>query len=278
MRCKASVETLDQSIREGHYARKQLLCGDRLIAWSHRRRFEVGVRLARQFAGKRILDYGCGDGTFLGLLAADPARPAAAVGAERTASLVRDCEARLGGRPGLTFLLIDQLDEPGHRGAYDAVFCMEVLEHVVALGPVLGRLERLLAPSGKLLISVPVETGVPLIVKQTIRQIAGWRRLGDYSGGASYAFVEYLPALFAGSRQHMLRPVHRDADGNCFHDHKGFNWRCLRAALRQRFEIERTLSSPISWLPPDLASQVWFLAKRKRSLTASPPFFGRSTQ
>lgn len=264
------LRALDQSIREGHYARKQLLCSDRLIAWSHRCRFEVGVRLARQFAGKRILDYGCGDGTFLGLLAADPARPATAVGAELRASLVRDCEARLGGRPGLSFVLIDQLDEPGHQGTYDAVFCMEVLEHVVTLDPVLARLERLLAPSGKLLISVPVETGLPLTVKQTIRRVAGWRRLGDYSGMASYAFGEYLAGLFAGCRQHMLRPVRRDVDGNCFHDHKGFNWRSLRAALRQRFEIERSLSSPIGWLPPDLASQVWFLARKKSVLAAHP--------
>lgn len=55
----------------GHYERKQLLSKDRLIAWSHRRRFETGLRLAGAFAGGRVLDYGCGDGTFLAMLAGE---------------------------------------------------------------------------------------------------------------------------------------------------------------------------------------------------------------
>ena len=38
-----------------------------LVAWSHARRFETALALARAFRGKRILDYGSGDGTFLAL-------------------------------------------------------------------------------------------------------------------------------------------------------------------------------------------------------------------
>ena len=36
---------MDAAIREGHYAAKQIFCKDRLVAWSHRRRFDVGVQL-----------------------------------------------------------------------------------------------------------------------------------------------------------------------------------------------------------------------------------------
>ena len=71
-----AISDSDGRLREGHYAAKQIFCRDSLIAWSHRRRFEVGLRLARRFSGKRILDYGCGDGTFLALLHAAPLAPA----------------------------------------------------------------------------------------------------------------------------------------------------------------------------------------------------------
>ncbi len=42
---------LDAELGKGHYAAKQIFCKDPLIAWSHRRRFEVGLRLARASQG-----------------------------------------------------------------------------------------------------------------------------------------------------------------------------------------------------------------------------------
>src|SRR5438309_2087972 len=123
-------------IERGYYAAKQIFCRDRLVAWSHRRRFEVGLALATRFRGKRILDYGCGDGTFLALLWKRDDRPASAVGAELDAFQVEDCRARLGNLPDLRFEPIAHLDEPSHHGAYDGVVCMEVLEHVVAVDAV----------------------------------------------------------------------------------------------------------------------------------------------
>jgi len=261
--CGGIVTLLDESIQLGHYAKKQLLCKDWLISWSHRKRFEVGVGLARQFAGKRVLDYGCGDGTFLAMLMADSAAPASAAGSEVHASVMEDCRTRLGNRPGLHFVLDNELDAPRHLNAYDAIICMEVLEHILDVEPVFEKFVRLLVPSGQLLVSVPVEIGWPLLVKQMIRRIAGWRGLGDYPGTSPYNLREYWVSVFAGCRQQIVRPIHRDGDGGYFHDHKGFNWMVLREALARRFYIERTIGSPLTWLPPHLSSQVWFLARKK---------------
>jgi SAM-dependent methyltransferase len=256
------VSHLDNSLRGGHYARKQIYCKDWLISWSHRRRYQVGLKLTRQLSASRILDYGCGDGTFLAMLAADSTASLSAVGAEMYTSLVEDCNARLG-RAGLRFVLSDELDAPEHVNAYDLVSCMEVLEHIPNVEGLLDRFRRLLVPSGVLLISVPVEIGPVLIIKQMIRTIAGWRGLGDYPGTSSYSLREYLASVFAGPRQHIERPIHRDSDGQSFHDHKGFNWRVLRDAVARRFAIERTLSSPFVSLPPHLATQVWFVARKR---------------
>lgn len=253
---------LDAAIGQGHYARKQLFCKSRLISWSHRRRFETGLKLARRRRASRALDYGCGDGTFAAILAADEeARPGEIVGVEIGEELVSDCSARHG-REDVSFKLAAELDEPMHAGRYDVVFCMEVLEHVVCLEPVLERIERVLAPEGTLLVSVPVETGLPLLVKQSVRRVAGWRGLGDYKYTSSYTFGEYWLSLFAGARQHIMRPIYGGADSH-YHDHKGFNWMVLRDKLSRRFELREVLSSPVPWLAPHLASQVWFVAGKR---------------
>ena len=258
-----STKRADEALRQGHYAAKQIYCKDRLIAWSHRRRFDMGLRLARRFRGQRLLDYGCGDGTFLALLDATDAAPAQAIGAELDDVQVNDCRARFGDRPALGFELIADLDDERHRGHYDGVVCMEVLEHVVALDPVIERLWRLLADNGTLIVSVPVETGLPLLLKQAARRVAGWRGIGDYPGTSSYTASEYWASMFAGSRPHVVRPIYGTGGPPPFHDHKGFNWMALRERLRQQFVVERTLASPLSWLGPYFGTQVWFVLHKK---------------
>lgn len=255
---------LDEPLREGHYARKQIFSKSWLISWSHRSRFEVGLQLASQFAGKRVLDYGCGDGSFLAMLMNGQAQPAIAVGAELQSEVVQDCRARLGTQFGLSFVVNEELDTAEHQGVYDAVICMEVMEHVLEVRPLLDQFARLLSPSGKLLISVPVETGLPLLVKEAVRRFAGWRGIGDYPGTTSYTVAEFATSVLAtGKQQHIVRPIHKNVDGSGSHDHKGFNWMVLRDMLAQMFEIESVVSSPLDWLTPHLASQVWFLVHKK---------------
>lgn len=252
----------EDTLRAGHYAAKQIFCRDRVIAWSHRRRFEVGLQLARAVSGQRLLDYGCGDGTFLALLMSGDSPPRDAIGAELDAFQVDDCRRRLGGRPGLSFVAIDALCGPEHREAYDAVVCMEVLEHVVGLDEVIEQLWQLLRPGGRLLASVPVETGIPLLAKQAARRVAGWRGIGDYPGTSPYTVREYVASVFAGRQPHLPRPVYGADRKMPFHDHKGFNWRALQDRLASRFAIDRVVASPLPWLGPYLATQVWFLATR----------------
>jgi SAM-dependent methyltransferase len=258
----------DLALRDGHYAAKQIFCKDRLIAWSHRRRFDTGLALARAFKGRRLLDYGCGDGTFLAMLMATADRPAEAAGAELDEFQVTDCRTRFGDRAGLSFFSIDCLDDPTERGRYDAVVCMEVLEHVVEIDLVIDRLWQSLAPDGTLLVSVPVETGLPLLVKQAARRIAGWRGIGDYPGTSPYKWREYRAGVFAGATPHLPRPVY--GGDTPFHDHKGFNWMALRDRLARRFVIDRVVASPFPWLGPHLATQVWFVARKSESTTLSP--------
>jgi 2-polyprenyl-3-methyl-5-hydroxy-6-metoxy-1,4-benzoquinol methylase len=257
------MASLRNAVSAGCYAREQIHSRDPVIAWSHRRRFRSAMALARPFAGGRLLDYGCGDGTFLGALQATGTSPAAAVGAEIDPRIVADCQRRFAGVPGVRFVDVASLSGDHEAGSFDAIFCMEVLEHVEAPLPILAGFERLLKPRGTLVISVPIETGLPLLVKQAVRRVAGWRGIGDYPGTSSYRLRELVAALFAASAPHMVRPVFRRGDGTTFHDHKGFNWRVLRGLVASRFDLMRTLTSPFIWTGPQFGTQVWFVARRR---------------
>ncbi len=257
---------LRSAVSGGHYARKQILSRDRLVAWSHAKRFATALTLAQGFSGKRILDYGSGDGTFLALAMMADSPPAEAVGAELLHTVIDDCRARYRAEPRMRFVQVQTLDSPDHEKKYDAVFCMEVLEHVFDWEPELARMSRLLAPGGTLVVSVPVETGVPVLVKQAVRTVAGWRKIGHYPGTTGYSWSELAAAVFAGREQHVRRPVF-DFGGGPVHDHKGFNWRVLRARLERQFAISRIVASPFAWLGPGLATQVWFVARLRDAST-----------
>ena len=180
-----------EGIKSGHYARKQLYGGAWLITWSHRLRFELAYRFAAQFGGHRLLDYGCGDGTFLAMVCDGPNAPAKLVGAEISDDLVNDCRTRLGGRAGLSFVTVADLAGPVSEGQFDALFCMEVLEHVVDREPIFALWDRLLSPGGEIVVSVPNETGPALAIKQPARRLARWCGLSDYPGSAPYTWREY---------------------------------------------------------------------------------------
>ena len=69
--------------------------------------------------------------------------------------------------------------------------------------------------------------------------------------------------MFAGAAPHIARPIY-NLDGDVpFHDHKGFNWRALRDRLARRFAIDDVVASPVPRLGPHLATQVWFVARKK---------------
>jgi SAM-dependent methyltransferase len=255
--------SISPDLAGGHYADKQIFSKARLIAWSHRRRFQSAVDLASRYRFERLLDFGCGDGTFLSLLLAAPAAPASAVGFDLSEVALAECRTRFGHVPALSFVGADELRSPAHDGRYDGLVCMEVLEHVVEPEVVLEDFARLLAPGGRALVSVPVETGVPILVKQSVRRVAGWFGVGDYPGTSPYTAGELVRSVFAGDAQHIDRPVFRHADGAPWHDHKGFNWRTLRARLARRFDLEATMSSPFLWLPPHAGTQAWFVVRRR---------------
>jgi 2-polyprenyl-3-methyl-5-hydroxy-6-metoxy-1,4-benzoquinol methylase len=247
------------SLRDGTYARDQLFCRDPVIAWSHTSRFRMARRLVTPFQGRTLLDYGCGDGTFLALV--EDLFPTA-VGAELDPGQIARCSERLGSVSGLTFRLIDEVGRTPAGGRFDVVTCMEVLEHCVneSRERLLRDIRRLIRPDGVVIISVPIEIGPTLLIKETLRTIAGWRRLCDgYRFKERYRLGELLKMSLAGRTTRIERPVYSGPHN--YHGHKGFNWRLLEERLARDYAIERRDFSPLRWSRGLLSSQVWFVCR-----------------
>ena len=251
----------DADLREGAYARKQLFGGLRLLRWSHGSRFRVARELVAPYAGRRLLDYGCGDGTFLSMV--HDLFPQA-VGAEVDAALAADAARRFGDDGGLRFVHTSALaGEPD--GSFGVAVCMEVLEHCTpsAVDQVVSELRRLVAGDGVVIVSVPVETGPALVGKQLYRRLAARRGLEGYRDRETYTARELATMLAAGAGTAIERPVYHShfasGEPNAYHGHKGFNWRALRRRLEKHFIVRKTRFSPVPLLGPLLNSQAWFV-------------------
>ena len=78
----------------GHYELKLLRSSVIAIRLSHRERFRMARRLVEPFAGRTLLDYGCGDGAFLATVS--DLFPGA-IGADYDPGQIADCRRRFDG-------------------------------------------------------------------------------------------------------------------------------------------------------------------------------------
>jgi SAM-dependent methyltransferase len=120
-----------------------------------RRRFA----LASVSAGERVLDLGCGTG--------DLAAALAGTGADVVAADVAQAAlARAHGRhPGLELRKLEIDGElPFADGAFDVVWSSEVIEHVADTARWLSEVRRVLAPTGRVLLTTPNHGRVRLLV------------------------------------------------------------------------------------------------------------------
>jgi 2-polyprenyl-3-methyl-5-hydroxy-6-metoxy-1,4-benzoquinol methylase len=263
---KSSVTTTSHLLEQGHYAQKQLFSKNAIVAWSHRRRFALARELATAGAGGALLDYGCGDGTFIAL-AHDLFRET--TGTDVDVEQLHDCGRRLSSVSDVRFASLDELRQSAYAGHFDAVMCMEVLEHCPSdVQPqVLADLARLVRSHGVVIISVPIEIGPTLVLKQAVRATAAATGLVEYEDRERYRISEFMRMLLARSTSQIERratiSINAHGDTVRYHGHKGFNWRVLARVIESIFVIERRLYSPIPLTGPWLNSQVWFVCRKR---------------
>ncbi len=240
---------------DGSYAKKQLRSRIPLLRFSHGARFKKARRLVTPHAGKRLLDFGCGDGTFLAAVSDLFPRPC---GADQDANQLAHCRILL---PEGEFM------EPGRvAGPFDVITCMEVFEHCLAeeRHRLLDAFRGWLAQTGTLIISVPIEVGPSLAVKESVRTLAGLLGQNDYRHKEKYHWKELLTQFTARAETKITRPIWKAGPTESprpYHGHKGFNWMAFQKEIEQRFRVQSVEFSPVPALGKWLNSQAWFVCR-----------------
>ncbi len=114
-------------------------------------RYDMLLKIIKDFAPQRFLDVGCGDGSFAIALRDNLGIPfiAGVDIAEEAIELVREK-----GLVGFS-VNIDQEDLPFENSYFDFVFCGDVIEHLYDPDHLLEEIHRVLNPGGRLLLATP---------------------------------------------------------------------------------------------------------------------------
>ena len=169
-----------------------------LMRWMAWRRLSVMSRRLEAIAARRrpstVLDFGCGTGVLL---------EAASRLADRVIGVDRELApaAHLVEAWHLDQVSLQTPDEIEGLapGSVDVIVAGEVLEHIDPLAPLLVSFERLLAPGGTLLASLPTESGLYRL----------GRRLAGFSGHYHHAGAAQIDGEIrrAGLRARRLEKV-----------------------------------------------------------------------
>jgi len=117
------------------------------VRFCDRRRIALVTEMAGPGNGRRLLDIGCGEGTFL---QAARKRGWKAIGTELDTAPAR--------RRGLE--VFNSLDECADRGPFDCITLWHSLEHMPDPGSVMAKIRGLVADNGVVLIAVPDFAGL----------------------------------------------------------------------------------------------------------------------
>lgn len=217
-----------------------------------RQRLRDALQLARRVPEPSvILDFGAGNGELCRWLSRAYPR-ARLVCYEPHPGLLEQARANAG--DGVTYLSQpDQLD--GLRA--DLVFCLEVFEHLppTELQAAIAQIRGALAPRGRVVAGVPVETGLPALYKGVFRMTRRWG-VFDARPMAVLAAAFHRPPtprpeveLYPGARYHL--------------HHLGFDHRRLERFLECDFIVEARVAGPLPWVGGWLNSEVsWLLRPR----------------
>lgn len=210
-----------------------------IARFAHRVRLRKSKRLVLPFLANSamLLDYGCGQGRFLHDIAME----------------VKDDESRavlVGYDPYMSaeydgYRIVSDPDAIVARSV-TVLTCLEVCEHLSdsETQEFMDFALRVLAPNGRLLVSVPIMTGPAVLVKELSRSIL-FRRRSDMTA------AELFKAAVLGT------PARRADDIKS--SHRGFDWRVTRKTLQQSFRCVDIEFSPLPFRSSYGQSQVLML-------------------
>lgn len=216
-----------------------------LARFAHRSRYGFSLSMIEGRNNINLLDFGCGDGTFLS-----------------NASYKENTNTYVGFEPYMESIIKEKnikiysnwndiKNVVIKNGKFDVVTCFEVMEHFSEerQKTALENIKEILKEDGNLIISVPIEKGLPVIPKNLRRIVI------SYKGNEKiYTFKNIVYSLF-GIKSESLNSIRI---GNDYLSHMGFYFTDLEALLKKYFKIESINYSPFPIFPYFFNSQVFY--------------------
>lgn len=246
-------------LQTGQYAQKQLLSPSRIVRFSHGSRFLYAKNIVERSCPDTLVDYGCGDGTFLLLI---DALVKSKIGFDVDPQQIESCIKRYSNKKDVSFNLVSEFTNYPDSSV-NFISCMEVLEHCDEneIERILQLFQSKLSEDGKLLISVPLEIGWTFLFKHTMRKILGFFKVGQYQFAEKVQWSEVFNTFFASKDTVLKRNFEQISIGGISYKscgHMGFNWKHFQKILEKYFTIEEISFTPVKFLGGILNGQVWF--------------------
>jgi 2-polyprenyl-3-methyl-5-hydroxy-6-metoxy-1,4-benzoquinol methylase len=198
-----------------------------IARFAHRTRMRKSKRLVGPFliGSATLLDYGCGQGRYLHNLAMEIK----------------------GDQPQVTLLGYDPYMSAKFEGyrivsdptaiapeSVDILTSLEVCEHLTdeEFQEFMDFAVKVMAPDGRLLVSVPIETGPVVLLKEVSRSILFRRRPTLSASELFKAALFGIPARRAEDRKTS---------------HRGYDWRVTQQILLETFHCEHIEFSPLPY-------------------------------
>jgi SAM-dependent methyltransferase len=222
------------------YSKQTLQTPNPVARYAHGKRYKIGLDKVKKNLKDygSLLDYGCGEGDFLYALS-ELMPDATLFGYDPYSGHIPE-----------QYIGIDEIDHVKNK-TVDIVCCFETLEHLYPheRDNFYKDAHRILIDDGRIIISVPIIGGPPLLLKEINRMVLFQRE-------SEYSLKELLLTSFLG------KPAKKPDDPHP--THKGFDFRELERELYLHFKVYEKSFSPFPSLPWWLNSQVFY------SLTKHP--------
>lgn len=161
----------------------------------HLRRFKNVCEIISPVKGQ-VLDVGCADGTFSEVIF-KRTQAQKLIGVDVLKKSVDYASKRFKKNPQMEFLVADAEDLPFKNNQFEAVFCLETLEHILEPRKALSEMKRVLKPGGYLVFLVPTDSPLFRVLWWIVLQTWGkhWQETHVNSFNETKSLVKTLNAI-----------------------------------------------------------------------------------
>lgn len=215
--------------------------------WLHQKRIKEAIKILDLKSSDTLLDYGCGDGYLLALCL-EFLPPENLYGYEPTTNVYQQAIGKVNNKP---ITLVPNIYELYHK-KFSKIVCLEICEHLPdkELIELLVNIEELMTNESKVVFEVPIEIGIPALIKNTFRFI-NWRREDNLN---TKNYIKTFFGLCTSRKKDQ-----KMANVNYVYSHIGFDHRNFELLLSNYFKIESKQFAPINFLGTLLNNVIYYI-------------------